>query len=151
MLSMKRNKTEAIVFLSFSVLLLAGIGFLVYYHVNDIVFYDMPGNCILKILFHLYCPGCGGTRAVDAFLHGQFLKSFLYNPTIVYVAVYFLSYYIPAALKLAGIWKKHINNMIYLNMLVGLLILVVLNFVVRNLLLVYGGIDYIGECISYWQ
>ncbi len=151
MLSMKKNKVEKIVFFSFSVLCLICIGFLIFYHVNDIAFYDMPGECILKETIHLYCPGCGGTRAIDTFLHGHFIKSFLYNPTIVYLALYFLSYYIPAALKLAGIWKKKINYTVYVYPLIGLLAIIIINFVVRNLLLVYGGVDYIGECILYWQ
>lgn len=35
----------------------------------------------------LYCPGCGGTRAVKALLRGDFVRSFLYHPFVVYFVV----------------------------------------------------------------
>ena len=47
--------------------------------------------------------------------------------------------------------KKKINYTVYVYPLIGLLAVIIINFVVRNLLLVYGGVDYIGECILYWQ
>lgn len=105
----------------------------------------------MKLLFHLYCPGCGGTRAIDTFLHGHLLKSILYNPVIVYLACYLLAYYVPATLRIVGLWKRPINNMIYVYALIGLLAVIILNFIGRNLLMVFCGVDYIGECIQYWQ
>ncbi len=145
------SKNEKITFILFSIALLLFLLFLVFYHVNDMCFYHTDGSCGMKYLFHLYCPGCGGTRAIDSFLHGNFIKSFLYNPVILYLAVYFLSYYLPAFLHFIGLWKKKINNMIYVYILIGLLAIIIIHFVARNLLLVYGGYDYIGECIKYWQ
>lgn len=147
----KISKTEKILFLSFSMLCLGCIVFLIFYHTKDIIFYETEGGCAMKLLFHLYCPGCGGTRAIDAFLHGQLITSFLYNPVILYLACYFLSYYIPATLRIAGIWKQKLNGMVYVYILIGLLAVIIIHFIVRNLLLVFGGIDYIGECIQYWQ
>lgn len=42
-------------------------------------------------LFHrwtgLYCPGCGGTRAVFALLHGNIYASFGYHPLVPCVAL----------------------------------------------------------------
>ncbi len=34
--------------------------------------------CMMQKLTGLYCPGCGGTRAVRALLAGHPLQSFLY-------------------------------------------------------------------------
>lgn len=146
-----RKKPEKIIFFAFSFLCLVFIGFLLFYHIKDITFYEPDGGCAMKLIFHLYCPGCGGTRAIDAFLHGQLLKSFLYNPVILYLACYFLSYYVPATLRIAGVWKHRINGMIYVYILIGLLAVIILHFIGRNLLLVFGGVDYIGECLQYWQ
>ena len=32
----------------------------------------------------LYCPGCGGTRALKSLLRGDFIKAFMYHPFVVY-------------------------------------------------------------------
>lgn len=34
----------------------------------------------------IYCPGCGGTRAVKSLLQGNLIRSFVYHPFVVYVA-----------------------------------------------------------------
>lgn len=145
------SKNEKITFIIFSVVLFLLLIFWIVYHFTDMCFYKEDGSCGMKMLFHLYCPGCGGTRAIDSFLHGKFVKSLLYNPVIMYLALYFLSYYLPAFLRIIGLWKKKINNMIYVYILIGLLAVIIIHFIARNLLLVYGGYDYIGECLKYWN
>lgn len=45
--------------------------------------------CLFFRLTGLYCPGCGGTRACLALLHGHFLASLIYHPVVLYgTAVY---------------------------------------------------------------
>lgn len=43
--------------------------------------------CALHALTGLYCPGCGGTRAVRAFFAGDFGASFVYHPFVLFAAV----------------------------------------------------------------
>ncbi len=146
------TKTEKYVFFSFSFALLFFIIFLCIYHITDMQFFDPKGQpCGMKFFLHLYCPGCGGTRSLDAFLHGDILNSIKYHPFFTYMALYFLSYYIPSFLKFIGVLKKNINYMIYVYILWGLLALVIIVFVGRNLLLVFGGVDFIGESLRFWQ
>ena len=49
-------------------------------NIND---YIMP--CTLNHLTGLYCPGCGGTRALRYLLGGRILTSLYYNPIVAYV------------------------------------------------------------------
>lgn len=50
-----------------------------------------PG-CFLYTATGVYCPGCGGTRAVYALLRGDIIKSLYYHPFVVYAAVYYILY-----------------------------------------------------------
>ncbi len=40
--------------------------------------------CMIHDLFHLYCPGCGGTRALFALLQGHLLRSLYCNPAVIF-------------------------------------------------------------------
>lgn len=40
--------------------------------------------CMFHALTGIYCPGCGGTRAVGSLLKGQFFVSFCYHPIVLY-------------------------------------------------------------------
>jgi Protein of unknown function (DUF2752) len=40
-------------------------------------------SCPVYTMLHLYCPGCGGTRALAALLQGQFAQAVHFNPVFV--------------------------------------------------------------------
>jgi hypothetical protein len=40
-------------------------------------------SCPVYRYLHVYCPGCGSTRALAALLHGRFLDAAHYNPLFV--------------------------------------------------------------------
>lgn len=106
--------------------------------------------CILKTVFHLYCPGCGGTHAVFYLLHFQLLKSLLANPLVLYGAIVLLYYWIRFFICLIqkkgrGIYRMNLSFLWILLFLLAALLLL------RNLLLVTGVYDFAGELISYWK
>lgn len=39
-------------------------------------------QCPILTLFHIYCPGCGGTRMVHSLIHFDFYQAFRYNPLL---------------------------------------------------------------------
>ena len=105
--------------------------------------------CGLKEYFHLYCPGCGGTHAVEALLRLDIVESFLYNPLVLYMVVCLLYYLFKTIVQL----KKQNGNAYFavhlgfLWVFVGLMVGI---FIIRNFLLVQFQIDYLGELAQYW-
>ncbi len=95
--------------------------------------------CIMSTVIGLYCPGCGGTRAITALVHGRILLSAWYHPLIPYSAVIMGGFMLTQGLHRLGVkrikgWKFH-NWYLY----VGIVILVI-NFLVKNMLRLIWGI-----------
>ena len=38
--------------------------------------------CVIFTRWHIYCPACGGTRAVEALLRGRVVQSLYWNPAV---------------------------------------------------------------------
>ena len=49
-------------------------------------------SCVWKDILGIYCPGCGGTRAFEALIHGHVLQSLFYHPLIPYIALLMVLY-----------------------------------------------------------
>ena len=95
--------------------------------------------CFFLMFFGLYCPGCGGTRAAMALAHGKIFTSLWYHPLVLYAAVIGGGFMLTQSLHRLGIkrikgWKYH-NWYLY-----GMIIIVVCNFLVKNLLKLVWGI-----------
>ncbi|MDY3918710.1 MAG: DUF2752 domain-containing protein [Candidatus Limivivens sp.] len=46
--------------------------------------------CLFHVITGGYCPGCGGTRAVEALLQGNLTGALKYHPLVPYLAVLFV-------------------------------------------------------------
>lgn len=148
-ISYKAKRNIYIVFL----VLFAGFGiFLFVYHKFCWqIAYQLPTDCMFHELFHLYCPGCGGTRAIDALLRGDFLHSFLYHPMVIYIVLTFVYYYIAAGYTFLIKRNGKIYYKIPIWVLMVAAILLIGYFVLRNILLVYFKIDFLQDLIVYWK
>lgn len=103
--------------------------------------------CLFHLLTGLYCPGCGGTRAVWYLLHGQILKSLQYHPLVLYGALV-------VAAELAAYWIAEGRGRVRdvsasfrryeREVLIGTVILV-LNWILKNYMLVFRGVDLLAE------
>lgn len=93
-----------------------------------------PAKCRFLEVTGYYCPGCGCTRAVRALLHGQIIKSFLLNPTVIYCMVLYILYQGSHLLEILGV--PHIKGMKfrYWYIYAGIWILLG-NWVIKNILM----------------
>lgn len=103
--------------------------------------------CMFHEILHMYCPGCGGTRAFFAMMEGDFLKSLYYNPAVVMGVLLFLYYEIGVLITLikkngkAYLYRKKIFLYFYL-------IINFLFFILRNYLLLFCGYDMLNDFIN---
>lgn len=65
-------------------LLLAGV----FLRVTGIEWKKLLGPCVFHAWTGLYCPGCGGTRAMQALFAGRFFRAFVYHPFVPFLAVF---------------------------------------------------------------
>lgn len=95
--------------------------------------------CIFHEITGLYCPGCGGTRAVMALLKGHIITSFTYNPIVLYGAVMYI--WFMGSQMLERLSRGRIKGLKYRHIYLWLaLLMVVVNCIVRNILLIWYGI-----------
>lgn len=95
--------------------------------------------CFFSHVLGFYCPGCGGTRAVIALAHGQFLKSVWYHPLVPYGVVVGGGFMLTQGLHRLGVkgvkgWKYH-SWYLY-----AAIIILVGNFLIKNMLRLIWGI-----------
>ncbi|MCM1283127.1 MAG: DUF2752 domain-containing protein [Muribaculaceae bacterium] len=96
--------------------------------------------CMIHRLTGLYCPGCGGTRAVTALLQGHLLKSLFYHPIVGYTAA--VGGWFMVSQTIARVSRgRFAIGMHYRDIYLWIaLALVVVNCIAKNLVLVLGGI-----------
>lgn len=145
-----KYKTHKIYYYIALLLVLLFVLFLFIYHYNDFSFYGIRTDCGFKVLFHCYCPGCGGSRALDAFLHGKILTSALSHPAIITTFCLFMAYFLPATYTFLIKRNGKLYYKFHAFSLWILLIVIVLHFVIRNILLIAFHIDYLQDCIIYY-
>ena len=106
--------------------------------------------CPFHFFLHLYCPACGGTRAAWLLLSGDIVGSLLYNPTTIALLAAAVYYEVAALRSLITRRLDYIKGVRFypLYITVGICLLYC---IVRNLLLVFGIYDGIGELLPYWK
>lgn len=89
--------------------------------------------CVFSTYLQVYCPGCGGTRAVEAFLHGRILESVWCHPIVLYTVIVFGGFMLTQSLERLGVrqirgWRFHDWH------LYGAVVVLICNFLLKNLL-----------------
>ena len=103
-------------------------------------------KCQFKNRFGLYCPGCGGSRALIALLKFDFLESFILFPALLIAVLILLSLYIRVFISFIKNDEKYVRGF-RLNLLIIIPIVMIFYFFLRNFLLLAFEIDLIGDFI----
>lgn len=100
-------------------------------------------TCPLHDLLHLYCPFCGGSRAVLSLFRLDFLTAIRVNPAVLVSLPVVLVFYVRALIAFfrGDVFAFRIPR----GWTVALLVLFVGFFLLRNILLVGFGIDPAGD------
>ena len=136
MLHIKQNKKERSLeeqlYIAGWILMLLGI--LGGYFYFRVIIPNIPlFPCMMYKFLGVYCPGCGGTRAIEALLQGKILLSLWYHPLVLYVVIIGGGFMITQTLerlfgRIRG-WRFHTWY------LYGAVVITILNCIIKNILL----------------
>ncbi len=91
--------------------------------------------CIFHAVTGLYCPGCGGTRAVEMLFQGEVVLSFFYHPVVLYGVGIYLWFMISHTIEYLSRHRLRIG-MKYRNLYLYLaLMIVIINIAVKDIAL----------------
>lgn len=100
--------------------------------------------CAIHALTGYYCPGCGGSRAVLALIHGHPVRSAFYHPFVPYAAVVGGWFMISQSVERLSKGRVRIG-LHYRNVYLFIaLALIFLNLIVKNAVLYVTGIALMG-------
>lgn len=86
--------------------------------------------CPFRKLFHIWCPGCGGTRMVKAIFHLEFYQAFRYNPLLfilLIMGLFYLLYMLIIYYKEKIVIKPSNKSIVFF------IILLVIYMILRNI------------------
>ena len=101
--------------------------------------------CAFANSAHLYCPGCGGSRALFALLRLDIVGSLAANPSLLSGIATLVYYEVAFFLSARGRARVRAWPAI------AYAAFILAFFVIRNLLLVFCGFDPLGDRIGYWR
>lgn len=100
--------------------------------------------CAFHKITGLYCPGCGGTRAVFALCRGEIVRSIKFHPLVLYSVVCGGWFMISQSIQRISHNKIKIGMHFRDIYLWIALAIVIVNFIFKNMLLLIWGIKLLG-------
>ena len=148
-MSNKNINYKKFLYILYTIIPFGGLLFIFLYKKLKLKIYFFSIPCQIHDVLHLYCPGCGGTRAVRALLNFDISRSFLCNPFVLYLIVVFFYYYICMIIDFITKNRYLLFRFKLSTLYLGLVIFLG-NCIIRNILAVYYNIDYLGDISQYW-
>ncbi len=136
-------------FLISHMILLCGILLFPFYRFISGTVQSLFTGCFLHDFFFLYCPVCGGTRAVSALFRLDIVGALSYNAFVTALLLYLLVIDIFA-------WVRYFQRKSRLfciprRVWIVWLVSFVLFFLLRNYLMIWHGIDFTGDLGDFWN
>ena len=101
--------------------------------------------CVMYQAFGIYCPGCGGTRAVKALLAGHPLWSLYFHPFVLYATVGGGCFLVSQTIERVSRGKIKIALHFRPVYLYICLALIAINFIVKNVALLAFHLPMLGQ------
>ncbi len=98
-----------------------------------------PPPCLFHYLTGYYCPGCGGTRATAALLHGNLLASMRFHPIVVYAAAVYLAFMGSQTVERISCGRIRVGMRYHNRYVWAALLIIMINFIMKNILHYYCG------------
>lgn len=136
----QEKEETALFYAGWAILAIAGV-ILVLLRLFPIPIQKLLLPCAVHTLLGVYCPGCGGTRAVAALLKGDLLTSFLCHPLVLYTAAAGGWFLISQTIERITRHRFRIGMKYRDGYVWAALIIVAVNFIVKNMLLIFWHID----------
>ncbi len=136
----QEKEENALFYTGWALLAAAGV-LLLLLRLFPVPFQKLLLPCAVQTLLGIYCPGCGGTRAVSALLRGDFLTSFLCHPLVLYTAFTGGWFLISQTIERLTRHKLKIGMKYKDGYVWAALIIVAVNFIIKNALLLFWHID----------
>ncbi len=137
----QREKEETALFYIGWSLIAIGCTLGLMYQIFPLPFSKLLLPCLVNSTFGIYCPGCGGTRAVWALFHGKLAASFVCHPLVIYTAAVGGWFLVSQSIERISRHRIKIGMKyrdIYIWAALGI---VIVNFFIKNLLLIIWNID----------
>ncbi len=111
----------------------------------------LPGfGCPWSEKLHIYCPGCGGSRAFFELLHGHVIHSLMCNPSVFLGGVTVMWYEIRAVMAIStGNIERYFGGDRY-RVLIAFAIFVIAYALLRDVLLICFKIDLLGDLRKFY-
>lgn len=100
--------------------------------------------CIFRTLTGYYCPGCGGTRACIALLHGHLLRSLLCHPVVPYCAAIYVLFMLSHTIEILSNGKLAIGLRYRDGYIKIAAVIIIVQWILRNFLKWKWGIDVLA-------
>ena len=96
-------------------------------------------GCAFRRVTGLYCPGCGGTRALAELSHGHLIGSFLCHPLVIYLPLALLILCLATLLRqlMKKQRKRTIGQLLTVLLMLALMLLLA-HCLIENILLFLG-------------